>query len=870
MTPKRRAVLVVCLLFIARAGGTDRRVLVAQTSSVPAFAVVRNPSLRQQLWPGDFNGDGKIDVAASVPLAGTDSALRTVIALGRGDGTFAAPLASSFLGIPRAVADINNDGKLDIIGGPEIGGTLAVLPGNGDGTLGDARRIGHDMLVTFVQVADFDNDGFQDVVVGTSGAFMETDLQLFPGHGDFTFGAPVQLVFSAFAAGGVAADFNGDGRPDIVVTNPLNNTLSIFMNQGALMFAARDVPLDRPPTDATSADVNGDGRLDLIVTTASSRIADGGFVVYTDGYANVMIGRGDGTFAEPIPYAVAPGAFRILAGDFTRDGVIDIATASQSATMIDDCQSGFRPYRTWDSLSILPGHGDGTFGMASSFSIGDQWDLESRDYRDSVTSLTTADLNGDGALDLLTSEGALFLNRPFSANRKPAVNADVDRALLNTTQVTLHARVYDPDDDVVSYQWSSDRGLSVAPVPNPCVTGLQPGANTFTVTVDDGHGHRVSDSVTYTVGNSDGSAGSFAARNDIGHALPAGSDSFDGTTYTVSGGGTDIWNNADGFHYVWTETGASDFNIVARVASVEDVSSWTKAGIMIRENLNAGARHVSLFATPGNGLAFVWRSAESGASASLHGPAQTEPVWLRLSRHGDLISAYYRKNPADLWVKVGAQTVPGLVSEALVGLAVSSHAQGTLATATFTDVKVGTQPEWTGLPLGAGAAGSVTSWDGTVMTVDGRGADIWNSIDSFYFVNSSWDGDLTMTVRVRSIANTHVWAKTGLMIRDTFSLGARHVMVVVTPASGVSMQYRSVAGQSSTSITSAGVAPEWLRLVRRGDTFTAFTSEDSVTWRTLGSVTVAMNHHALIGMPVSSHNLAATTTASFEGIMLEP
>jgi regulation of enolase protein 1 (concanavalin A-like superfamily) len=108
------------------------------------------------------------------------------------------------------------------------------------------------------------------------------------------------------------------------------------------------------------------------------------------------------------------------------------------------------------------------------------------------------------------------------------------------------------------------------------------------------------------------------------------------------------------------------------------------------------------------------------------------------------------------------------------------------------------------------------------------------------------------------------------MIRDTFSLGARHVMVIVTPASGVSMQYRSVAGQSSTSITSAGVAPEWLRLVRRGDTFTAFASEDSVTWRTLGSVTVAMNHHALIGMPVSSHNLAATTTATFEGIMLEP
>jgi hypothetical protein len=59
-------------------------------------------------------------------------------------------------------------------------------------------------------------------------------------------------------------------------------------------------------------------------------------------------------------------------------------------------------------------------------------------------------------------------------------------------------------------------------------------------------------------------------------------------------------------------------------------------------------------------------------------------------------------------------------------------------------------------------------------------------------------------------------------------------------------------------------------MIGTADTFTAFACEDSVPWRTLGSVTMSMNHHALIGMPVSSHNLAATTTAIFEDIVLEP
>ena len=68
---------------------------------------------------------------------------------------------------------------------------------------------------------------------------------------------------------------------------------------------------------------------------------------------------------------------------------------------------------------------------------------------------------------------------------------------------------------------------------------------------------------------------------------------------------------------------------------------------------------------------------------------------------GDVVSAYYRKNPTDLWTKIGEQSLPGLVSDALIGLAVTSHAQGTPATATFTDVQDRGEFQWSGVPVGS-------------------------------------------------------------------------------------------------------------------------------------------------------------------------
>src|SRR5439155_17481660 len=162
----------------------------------------------------------------------------------------------------------------------------------------------------------------------------------------------------------------GDGRKDIAVANKFSQSISVFLNQGSLTFTAADIPIDRHANDVAAADVNRDGKMDLIVAAASLRTSSPDS--YADGYAYVLLGNGDGTFAQPIKYQTAPGAWQVVVGDFTRDGIPDIATANRSSIVIDDCS---RPLKTWDTVSILPGNGDGTFAAASSFSLGNQSNL---------------------------------------------------------------------------------------------------------------------------------------------------------------------------------------------------------------------------------------------------------------------------------------------------------------------------------------------------------------------------------------------------------------------------------------------------------------------------------------------------------------
>lgn len=168
---------------------------------------------------------------------------------------------------------------------------------------------------------------------------------------------------------------------------------------------------------------------------------------------------------------------------------------------------------------------------------------------------------------------------------------------------------------------------------------------------------------------------------DIGSPGLAGSASGDGDAITIRGAGADIWNRSDSLHYA-SQPAAGDAEIVVQVTAQTATDPWAKAGIMFRESTAADARHVSLFVTSGNGIAFQFRGATSGGSSHMAGPRpQAQPWWLKLRRTGNAFIASSSSDGTN-WTAVGTRTV-ALPANALVGLAVTSRTPSALCTATF-------------------------------------------------------------------------------------------------------------------------------------------------------------------------------------------
>ena len=167
----------------------------------------------------------------------------------------------------------------------------------------------------------------------------------------------------------------------------------------------------------------------------------------------------------------------------------------------------------------------------------------------------------------------------------------------------------------------------------------------------------------------------------------AGSD-----TYTVAGGGSDIWNNADQFNYLW-QPFSGDGTIIAHVTGLQNTDRWAKAGVMFRDSSAAGAMEVSLVVSYNNGISFQWRASTADSSYNLAVGGLTTPAWIELTRSGDTFTAYYAitaGTPASSdWQLIGGPQVIPMSVNALVGLAVTSHdSSGPANTATFSGVEI--------------------------------------------------------------------------------------------------------------------------------------------------------------------------------------
>ena len=176
---------------------------------------------------------------------------------------------------------------------------------------------------------------------------------------------------------------------------------------------------------------------------------------------------------------------------------------------------------------------------------------------------------------------------------------------------------------------------------------------------------------------------------DIGSVGAAGDASGSLDAMTVEGAGADIWGSRDAFRFVYAPM-TGDGSIVAQVTEIEYVADWTKAGVMMRETLAAGSPQATMLVSANKGLAFQRRRALNGTSVSTAGGAGTAPYFVKLTRSGDTFTASKSTN-GTTWTAVGTDTIP-MASTIYVGLAVSSHVTGNLATVAFRGITVTPPP----------------------------------------------------------------------------------------------------------------------------------------------------------------------------------
>ncbi len=174
---------------------------------------------------------------------------------------------------------------------------------------------------------------------------------------------------------------------------------------------------------------------------------------------------------------------------------------------------------------------------------------------------------------------------------------------------------------------------------------------------------------------------------DIGGATPAGTQTQSGAgTWTVQGGGGDIWGTSDQFRFI-SQALAADGSATAHVVSLGSANAWAKAGVMLRADGSAGAAYYGLFVTPGNGLDLQYRSAAGGTTTQVLASGVTAPIYLRVTRTGTTFTAFTSPD-GTTWTAVANSTVTlsGLTGSVLAGLVTCSHDTSNLVTAKFDTV----------------------------------------------------------------------------------------------------------------------------------------------------------------------------------------
>ncbi len=178
---------------------------------------------------------------------------------------------------------------------------------------------------------------------------------------------------------------------------------------------------------------------------------------------------------------------------------------------------------------------------------------------------------------------------------------------------------------------------------------------------------------------------------------------------------------------------------------------------------------------------------------------------------------------------------------------------------------------WVSHDIGAVAIPGEAIHQSGTFTVSGSGADIWGGNDQLHFVHQPASGDCAITARVASIENTSTDAKAGVMIRSSLASNAQHLLMEIIPNNAAETIFRSTTPGNSDYISGgSATAPLWVRVVRSGNSFSAYRSADGANWTLVGTRTIAMPADVQIGLAVCSNDNTELCTAVFDNVSVTP
>jgi regulation of enolase protein 1 (concanavalin A-like superfamily) len=414
---------------------------------------------------------------------------------------------------------------------------------------------------------------------------------------------------------------------------------------------------------------------------------------------------------------------------------------------------------------------------------------------------------------------------------------------------------------------------------------------------------------------------------DIGTVGMPGGSGRSRREFQVRGSGTDIWAEADGFHFVHQPV-SGDFEIVARLTSIERTDENAKAGVMVRESIAANSRNAFMMAFPttapsapgaypmGKGSRLQFRARVSDELTGFYDlvslssmTPDAAPIWLRLTRRGAVLTGFVSADGAT-WLRDGETTL-NMPDPVLAGLAVTSHSNNNGNVASFQGLRITALTDPAFAHAEVGTLGGYAAGAPARLNLSNAGRGLANTEDGLTFVYRTEQqlGDVEVTARVAALRRGgNAAARIGLALRGNLEGGARMAAFVLelsntrqryrlqrraqddgnltntedmramaVPDGGALADAAPVATDAAAS-DGGGVdaapppielQPVWLKLVRVGQRFVGFISEDGNTWLAVVDVpSFVIASNALAGVILTSGSEGETSSGTVESLTI--